>query len=197
MTLAYSKAVRMKAIQLDDLFRRYPQWPTMREAARNWLRELTRNHAEGSPLPGSFYWVPTLDGRGQLSWQIKEFFDDWASGSDHVAVWPHVRDYLQSQWNRNLRGIGYCSLPRGRVCRSRVRGPNGRMQTALVTYHGNDWPSTVDGPVIVRARFNLPVTTPLVFDIHEQTIPGEPESLSEILGIDVSPSCGKCRIAPE
>ena len=71
------------------------------------------------------------------------------------------------------------------------------MQTASVIYYGNDWPISVDGPVVVRAQFNLAPTAPLVFDIHEQTIPGEPESLSEILGIDVSATCRKCRIAPE
>ena len=187
----------MKPIQIDHLFRRYPQWPEMREAARHWLRELTRNHAAGRPLTGSFYWVPTLDGRGQIRWQVEEFFDSWTSSSAHVAVWPHVRYYLQSQWNRNLRSIGYCSLPRGRVCRSRVRGPDGKMRATFVIYHGNDWPSIVNGSALVRVRFHLPPTTPLAFDIHEQTIPGEPESLSEILGIDVSATCRKCRIAPE
>jgi hypothetical protein len=177
----------MKAVQLDHLFHRYPQWPSMREAARNWLRELTRNHAAGCPLTGSFYWVPTLDDHGILHWQIKEFFDEWASGSDHISVWPHVRDYLQSQWHRNLHGVGYCSLPRGRVCRSRIRGPDGRMRSQFVIYQGNDWPKTVNSSAVARVRFNLPVETLLVFDIHEQTIPGEPELLSETLGIDVRP----------
>jgi len=157
----------------------------MREAARNWLRHLTRNRADGSPLTGSYYWVPTLDRDGRLSWEVKEFFDGWLPSSNHTYVWRHVRDHLERHWKRSLKGIGYCSLPRGRICRTRSIRLDRRFPASPVIYHGNDCPLDAPGLRLVRDKFNLPPNTPAVFDIHEQLIPGEPESLSRALGIDL------------
>ena len=174
-----------RPIQLDRLFRRYPDSSVMREAAREWLRHLTRSRAEGTPLTGSYYWVPEFDTSGHLVWEVKEFYDGWLPSSDHVCVWLHVLDLLERRWKRNLKSIGYCSLPRGRVCLDQTVRPDKATASRFVIYHGNDCPLGSSGFEQVRRKFNLPVDTRAIFDLHEQMIPGEPESLSRALGIDL------------
>src|SRR5579859_4786053 len=97
-------------INLDDLFERYANVPPMRRAARNYLRAATRTKVNSKPLTGSYYWTPELDDRGRLAWMVCEFFDRWLPTSDHVSVWRHVRDDLESRFHKDLREIGYCSL---------------------------------------------------------------------------------------
>lgn len=71
-------------IDLDELYRRYPASPVMRDAARNWLRALARSKAGRRPLTGSYFWLPRLVGPCDVTWQIKEFFDEWLPSSDHA-----------------------------------------------------------------------------------------------------------------
>ena len=168
-------------VDLDRLFRRYPELPIMRESARQWLRHLTRNKADGKPLTGSFYWVPQLDRSGQLTWEIEEFFDGWLPSSDHSYVWLHVRDNLERQWKGNWNDAGYACLPRGRVCQSTSLGP-ADAALRIVIYHGNDCPLGSAGLALVREKFNLAEDTPAIFDIHEQMIQGDLELIPKPLG---------------
>ncbi len=172
-------------VRLERLFRLYPNRPLMREAVRNWLRELARTEFVGVPLTGAYYWVPMLGQNGQVTWQINEFFDHWLPSSDHVYVWRHVRDYLQSHWQSKLKRVGCCSLPRGRVCRPCITGPDGRISTTPVIYHGNDCPLGAAGFEFIRSKFNLDQSARSVFDVHEQMLTEDAAFISQILGIDL------------
>lgn len=165
-------------VDLDGLYHRYPASPVMREAARNWLRALARSKAGRQSLTGSYFWLPLLDGSRDVTWEIKEFFDEWLPSSDHVYVWRHVRDFLEHRWKRSLDSVGYCCLPRGRVCNSQLVGPNGKARVVTVIYHGDDSPLGLAGLDQVRNKFNLNPQVRAVFDDHEQRLPDDVECLT-------------------
>ncbi len=148
-----------------------------REARRRELRELTLRAADAGPLTGGWYWAP-MPADGGVVWQVHAFYDCWRSPSDHVRIWRHVRDALETGWRRRLAAIECYSLPRGRVARRADTG-----QVAL--YHGGDAPRRSGGLAVVRRAFNLPRATPALFDEHEQCIAGQPEALSRALGRDL------------
>src|SRR4051794_6534463 len=163
-------------VDLNQLYRRYPTSPVMREAARNWLRAMARGDVSGKPLTGSFYWIPLPNQDGGLSWEIKEFFDQWLPSSDHAYVWRHVRDFLEHRWKRSLTDVGYCCLPRGRVCETLF----GRRPDAVV-YHGGDCPVGAVGLNLIRQKFNLGPHVRAVFDEHEQRLLSDARSLAALL----------------
>ncbi len=183
--LSFGVSVMPEPFHLDSLFRRYPDWPLLREAARQWRRELGRRRACGAPLKGAFYWIPLPLDTGQVKWEVREFFDDWLPSSDHVHVWEHVRDYLEFCWKRDLSSVEYCCLPRGRVCQSQVRTATGGMRNDFVIYHGGDGPASNDDFGQVRAKFNLAANSRTAWDEHEQMLPEDIASLTAELGIDV------------
>lgn len=160
-------------INFDRLFTAFSSRDD-REAERHRLRELTLRAARRSPLTGGWYWVPLPRDRG-IAWQVHAFYDCWASASDHVRIWRHVRDSLEHHWARRLLRIECYSLPRGRVS---PRADGG----AIVIYHGDDAPPRMGSLAAVRRAFNLPRATPMVFDEHEQCIAGQPEALERALG---------------
>jgi len=160
---------------------------SMREGVRAYLREvaLVLAKEQQRPLTGAYYWVPLPNDSDQgIQWTLQAFFDDWRPNSDHVYVWRHVQDSLRTKWRRSFEDIDYCSLPRGRV--SRILNPSSSMRPGPpVIYHGGDAPIGFGGLDEVREVFNLPTTTPAVFDEHEQMIAGRPEELSRVLKIDL------------
>lgn len=168
-------------VDLDELYRRYPASPAMREAARNWLRALVRTKAGRKPLTGSFYWIPKTDCRREVTWEIKEFFDEWLPSSDHAYVWQHVQDVLEHRWKRPLDSVGYCCLPRGRVCNSQFVGPSGKERVVTVIYHGDDSPTGAADLDQVRKKFNLNPQVRAVFDDHEQRLPDDVACLTSAL----------------
>lgn len=176
-------------VDLNQLFLRYPKSPVMREAARNWLRARARGKDLSRPLPGSYYWIPLPDQHGGVSWQIKEFFDEWLPSSDHAYVWLHVRDVLEHQWKQSLKNVGYCCLPRGRVCETRF-GPT----REKVIYHGNDCPVGPAGLNLIRKKFNLHRHVRAVFDEHEQRLSSDAHSLIAVLQSDLVNSGRRNRV---
>lgn len=146
-----------------------------REAQRQRLRGLTLRAAGRALLTGGWYWVPLPKG-DDTAWQVQAFYDCWQSSSAHVSVWRHVRDSMQHHWRLKLPWVECYSLPRGRVSQ---RADNG----VFVIYHGRDAPRGSGGLAAVRRAFNLPRSTPAVFDEHEQCIAGQPEVLERALGI--------------
>lgn len=154
---------------LEEIFRRHPDCPPMREAARTYRRAWAKARVCGAPLTGSYYWVPRPRPAGEIVWSVQEFFDCWRPSSDHVYVWQHVRDSLELRWGRSFPDIDYRSLPRGRVI-CRVGSGENFGKTELVIYHGDDSPLGRRGLALVRRAFQLPHNTPAVFDEHEQTI---------------------------
>ena len=158
---------------------------SMREGVRAYLREvaLVLAKEQQRPLTGAYYWVPLPNDSDQgIQWTLQAFFDDWRPNSDHVYVWRHVQDSLRTKWRRSFEGIEYCGLPRGRV--SRIINPRSSMRPGPpVIYHGGDAPIGFGDLDVVKRAFNLPATTPMVFDVHEQMISGQPEELRRVLKI--------------
>lgn len=158
----------------------------MREAARNWLRARARSKHSSRPLTGLYFWVPLPTQHGGLSWQVKEFFEGWLPSSDHAFVWLHVRDVLEHRWKRSLKHVGYCCLPRGRVCETHFG-----QTTEKVIYHGNDCPVGLVGLNLVRHKFNLAPLARAVFDEHLQRLFSDAQSLVAILESGLTSSdCG-------
>lgn len=138
-------------VNLDAVFAIYPDRPTMRIAARNYLRVKERIRHCGQPLAGSWYWIPQKSRQGRLQWDIAEFFDCWASSSEHRAVWKHVADELRCTWRGELDDLNYQSLPRGDVRLVRI---NDRSRLFIV--HGGDCPTGRTGFSAIRKMFCLP-----------------------------------------
>lgn len=176
-------AIRLDQIDIDQLFA-HRKSRAERETDRRAVRAAARQVAQG-PLTGAWYWVPLPAGEGRLAWEVQEFFDCWASSSDHVHIWKHVIDSLRHHWQRSFAGIEYCSLPRGRVATPIVHRHRSRRPPAAAIYHGNDSPLGQGGIALVKASFNLPASTPVIFDEHEQCIVGQPEALSRALGVEL------------
>lgn len=168
---------------LEELFRRYPGRPLMREAARAYRRCWARARSAG-PLTGSYYWVPLPGRDGCIHWTLQEFFDHWQPSSDHSYVWKHIRDSLELHWQRSMKGIGYCSLPRGRVS-ARLNDGGFSVMTEPVIYHGHDSPLGDQGLETIRQAFHLAAGVKAIFDEHEQMIAGQPESLTRALRLDL------------
>ena len=137
------------------------------------------------PLTGAWYWVPQPNKKGGVEWGILEFFDLWQPSSDHIAIWSHVLDHLQLQWGRSLRGIEYCSLPRGRVSQMLLNALDESQPAIFAMYHGNDAPLGKRSLSKVRHAFKLPPQARVIFDEHERCIAGQPEVLSRALGYDL------------
>jgi hypothetical protein len=161
---------------LDALFTAFAS-RARREAERQRVRQLTLDAAAGAPLTGGWYWLP-IPGKRAITWHVQAFYDCWRSPSDHVRIWRHVRDSLAHHWRRRLPHVECYSLPRGRVSRRSDKG-------IITIYHGNDAPRGSGGLAAVCRAFNLPRTTPAVFDEHEQCIAGQPEVLERALGVQL------------
>lgn len=146
----------------------------------NVARRNTQQEFPGEPLTGAWYWLPIKQDL-KVIWSIETFFDVWQPSSDHIYIWRYVLRLLEYRWQRTLRGIDYCSLPRGRVSRMLVRqdGP------VHAVYHGDDSPVGKRGLMKVKQCFQLPRDCREIFDEHERCIAGQPEALSEALGYDL------------
>ena len=158
--------------------------PALRERVRQGLRESTRQSSGNPPLTGAYYWVPLPGCRDTLDWRLVTFYDSWGCSTGHVDVWKHIQDLLHWHWQRSVRAVDYASLPRGRVCRSRLRSAAG-IQTVFAIYHGNDCPIGRRGLRVVRQAFQLDRDAPAFFDEHEQMIIGQPDHLSGTIKFDL------------
>lgn len=155
--------------------------PTERYEELQLARQQTKLRSPGRPLTGAWYWVPQRTERG-ICWEVEAFYDGWEPSSDHVVIWPMVRRIVESNWNCSLKGIEYCSLPRGRV--SQMILPRGTPPRFAI-YHGNDSPLGPSGLLRVRECFQPPNDCQVLFDEHERCIAGQPEALSGALGYDL------------
>ena len=166
-------------MRLDQLvYTKYPDSVQMREAARNYKRRLVTESR--IPQTGAYWWVPLKSGK----WEILPFYDsDYDGNTMHDRMWREVLDKLSIEWNKPIdafRSIRskYTALPRGRVSRAIKRG--GPVFNIL---HGSDGPG--DMSRVLRV-FNLTNVEHVVMDDeHEAMIPGDPEALQRILGIDL------------
>jgi len=169
---------------LDQLLKQCAT-PSKRDAVRRRLREETRQANSKAPLTGSYYWVPLPGRRDAVEWRLDTFYDTWGASSGHVDVWKHVQDALSWYWGKSMHAVDYASLPRGRVCRSRLRSAADGSTTVFAIYHGNDCPIGRSGLRVVRRAFNLSHKAPAFFDEHEQMIVGQPDHLSRTIEYDL------------
>ena len=158
--------------------------PAQRDEVRHQLREATRQASGVTPLTGAYYWIPRPDRDDTIEWQVHAFYDTWGYSTGHVDVWKHVQDSLHRHWGKSVRAVDYASLPRGRVCQSRLRLAAGTT-TVFAIYHGNDCPIGTRGLRVVRQAFNLDRDAPAFFDEHEQMIVGQPDHLSRTIKSDL------------
>lgn len=158
--------------------------PAQRDDVRRQLREATRQAPGRTSLTGAYYWVPRPDCRDTIEWRVHEFYDTWGYSTGHVDIWKHVQDSLRWYWGKSVQAVDYASLPRGRVCRSRLRSAAGT-KTVFAIYHGNDSPIGRQGLRAVREAFNLGRDAPAFFDEHEQMIIGQPDHLSRTIDFDL------------
>ena len=158
--------------------------PAKRDDFRRQLRETTRQGSGNAPLAGAYYWVPRPDRLNTIEWQVHAFYDKWGYSTGHVDIWKHVQDSLRWYWRKSVQAVDYASLPRGRVCRSRLRSAAGTT-TVFTIYHGNDCPIGRQGLRAVRRAFNLCRDAPAFFDEHEQMIIGQPDHLSRTIEVDL------------
>ena len=173
--------------------------PAQRENLRFRLREATRQQSGNAPLVGAYYWVPIPIRLNTIQWRLDVFYDAWGFSTGHVDIWKHVQDTLRWYWGKSVRAVDYASLPRGRVCRSRLRSATGT-KTVFAIYHGNDCPIGRKGLRAVRSAFNLGCDAMPFFDEHEQMIIGQPDHLSRTIDFDLrlkKSRHGKCERSRE
>lgn len=169
-----------------ELVRKKPHFPEAREVARVNLRKRTRAAANGKPLTGAYYWVPLPSDGNMIRWKVLEFFDCWRLSSDHVDIWLQIVGSLEFHWSRTIPSdVDYCSLPRGRICRTLLNQRSDAKRPKYALYHGNDCPRGRKGLQQIKRLFNQSDDCALVFDEHEQMISGDPEALSSALGFDL------------
>lgn len=171
---------------LDDLFRKYPDCPQMRQAARTYRRAWTRNRfgVAGQTLTGCFFWVPEPGTEGAVQWELHEFFDCWKSGSEYGRVWRHIQDTVRIRWRRSIKHLSYWALPRGRVRRVPGRSPVYRI------LHGGDYPAAGPGLENVRTVFNLSPTASERVCESERMMPGQLDGWFKTVGIGLSDPAG-------
>ncbi len=169
---------------LDELLQRYPDDPSMRQAAL--LSEFRRRKAAtklaAMPQTGVYYWLPKPSAAkpGSFIWDLATFFaSDYSNGVLHYDVWPEALELLAIWWKKDpavLKRVlreAYGSVPRGRVV---------RMKGGFGLAHGNDTPSGQLGLRAVVRAFNLQgVKLTPYFDEHERPIMGDPEQLVHAL----------------
>ncbi len=144
------------------------------------MREVSRD-LRSCPLAGGFYWVP-IPRPGSFQWDLLSCHDLGCNEDEsHYDFWPKVLTHLAGLWGRDpkvLRRhlVKHCyGFPRGRVTHP---------EKIFLILHGKDSPVS-DWKARVIRRFDLQrQRVKLLFDEHEQTLPGDVNAVRGVLGWD-------------
>jgi hypothetical protein len=152
------------------------------QAAR---RTRLANALNAGPKTGFYWWIPHPGPNGELSWQVKAFYDKIPNEGDyHANYWKYILDELAQIWGvprsrlKSLR-YNYTALPRGRIILQRGKQSN----PTYNIFQGEDNPP---GTTLsqIRQAFGLTSKAKAIYDEHETVGAADMQSLETALGVD-------------